>query len=531
MENKNATGDRENRWSGWSTNTLATIPDVESEIEDVPPVPPIPSDSQNVPQNNRWSGWSGKTDLSAPDHRLSGVPQEPGAAWAKDSANAHNRSKAKRIYYTVVPASSIYTPSRGEVRMHFNVSPTVALLPYSLYILGLACGCLVSSPFSEAFGRRAVYLACTPVFALFILGSGFSQSVAALVICRFFAGIFGGSALGLGYGTICDIWPLSDTSIPIISYITMSLLGPVIGTLLGGLAIQLYGFRWTQWIALYFTAANLIIILPMQETCRKSILQRRAKREGTVDKWFHPRRKTIESIMFLLYSTVACPLSLLLEEPITGLLSLYVAFILALFYAFFVAFPYVFASVYGFSIASQGLTFLGLGVGCLAGFILFSIHDRSIYKPRVTRWGAGRRAEARQKQWRLSIALPGAVLLPVSLFVFAWTARAGVHWMVPVFAEGLFSMGMLLIVCAVTLYIMDVYKPLHGAHAVASTASLSYVLATALSLFIVPMYERLGTRWAMTLLGVINVPFSIIPLVFIKFGPGLRERTKRKNKP
>ncbi|KAK5008253.1 hypothetical protein LTR16_004741 [Cryomyces antarcticus] len=398
--------------------------------------------------------------------------------------------------------------------------------------------------------------------------------------------------------------------------------------------------------------------------------------------------------MFLLYSTVACPLSLLLEEPITGLLSLYVAFILALFYAFFVAFPYVFASVYGFSIASQGLTFLGLGVGCLAGFILFSIHDRSIYKPRVTRWGAGRRAEARQKrnsqvtpskhnttptsikrkswpstsdlftpseqniqlavaaatylnaipanvgktiiperviillnfhpsygdlcetleglglkfdrvalakvltdalaragkaaafscsksllkiatslerphtssdveaqksssspnplymtfsapvtpvappppsmpppEWRLSIALPGAVLLPVSLFVFAWTARAGVHWMVPVFAEGLFSMGMLLIVCAVTLYIMDVYKPLHGAHAVASTASLSYVLATALSLFIVPMYERLGTRWAMTLLGVINVPFSIIPLVFIKFGPGLRERTKRKNKP
>ncbi|TKA75911.1 hypothetical protein B0A49_04172 [Cryomyces minteri] len=644
MENKKPTGDRENRWSGWSTNTLATIPDVESEIENAPPVPPIPRDSQNIPQDNRWSGWSGKTNLSAPDlcrgcekmppvpalsgneekwrprskHRLSGVPQGPMAAWAKDPANAHNWSKAKRIYHTVVPAS-----------------------------VAFAC---------EAFGRRAVYLACTPIFALFILGSGFSRSVAALVICRLFAGIFGGSALGLGNGTICDIWPLSDVSIPIISYITMSLLGPIIGTLLGGLATQTYGFRWTQWITLYFTAASLMMILPMQETCRKSILQRRAKREGAVDELLHPRRKMIGSIMLPLYSTVTCPLGLLLEEPIVGLLSSYVAFTLALFYAFFVAFPYVFATVYGFSIEPQGLTFLGLGVGCLAGLLFFSIYDRFIYEPRVARWRAERRAEAKHKrnsqvtpskhnstptsikrkswpstsdpftpseqniqlavaaaiylnaipanvgkkiipervivllnlhpsysdlcetleglglkldrvalakvltnalaragkaaafsrsksllqianslerphtssdveaqksssspnplymtfsapvtpvaplppsipppEWRLSIALPGAILLPVSSFVFAWTARAGVHWMVPVFAEGLFGMGILVVLCTLTLYIMDVYEPLHGADAVALTASLSYVLAAAFSLFIVQMYEKLGT--------------------------------------
>lgn len=101
-----------------------------------------------------------------------------------------------------------------------RVSSTVAILPYSLYVLGLAFGPMIGSPCSEKFGRRAVYLVSIPIFALFTLGSGFSNDIASLCICRFFAGVFGSPGLSIGSATIADLWAPADRAIPMTAYIT-----------------------------------------------------------------------------------------------------------------------------------------------------------------------------------------------------------------------------------------------------------------------------------------------------------------------
>lgn len=102
-------------------------------------------------------------------------------------------------------AFSIYTPAIDSIMREMRVSSTVAILPYSLYVLGLAFGPIIGSPCSESFGRRAVYLTSIPVFALFTLGSGFSTDIASLCISRFFAGVFGSPGLSIGSATIADI--------------------------------------------------------------------------------------------------------------------------------------------------------------------------------------------------------------------------------------------------------------------------------------------------------------------------------------
>ena len=108
-----------------------------------------------------------------------------------DPDNAHNWPFWKKTYHTCIPASialvctlasSIYVPGREQVEQEFGVSREVALLPYSLYVLGLAFGPLIAGPSSEAFGRRAVYLVGIPVFSLFILGSGFAQNIQSLIV-------------------------------------------------------------------------------------------------------------------------------------------------------------------------------------------------------------------------------------------------------------------------------------------------------------------------------------------------------------
>lgn len=74
----------------------------------------------------------------------------------------------------------------------FNVSMTVATLGFSLYLLGVAFAPVLTPHLSEKFGRSPVYLVSLPLFALFTLGAGYSNSFGALAVCRFFAGFFGG---------------------------------------------------------------------------------------------------------------------------------------------------------------------------------------------------------------------------------------------------------------------------------------------------------------------------------------------------
>lgn len=114
----------------------------------------------------------------------------------------------------------------------FGVSQTVALLGLSLYVLGLGFGPILAAPISETLGRRAVYWFCLVVFSLFIMGAGLSKSFMALLVCRFFAGFFGGSVLSVISGTNADIWtPL--TRAPSAALMALSTaMGPGLGEML-----------------------------------------------------------------------------------------------------------------------------------------------------------------------------------------------------------------------------------------------------------------------------------------------------------
>jgi len=79
----------------------------------------------------------------------------------------------------------------------FHVSREIALLPFCVYLLGLAFGPVMAAPVSETLGRKIVYTSALPIFAAFTIGAGFSRSITALVICRFFSGLFSSPGLAL----------------------------------------------------------------------------------------------------------------------------------------------------------------------------------------------------------------------------------------------------------------------------------------------------------------------------------------------
>jgi Major Facilitator Superfamily len=231
------------------------------------------------------------------------------------------------------------------------------------------------------------------------------------------------------------------------------------------------------------------------------------------------------------------PLHMLLTEPIAGLFSLYISFNFAIQYSFFVAFPTIFKEQYGLDLRSQGLTFVGLGVGILIAIIAIIINSKYIYAPLAIRWkkqNAQDRGESRTKgaastpppEWRLFTAFPGSILIPVSLFLFGWTARPSVHWIVPVIAEALFGIGQVLDFMSCTMYLMDTYGPRYGASAMAANTLLRYTIGFAFPLFVDQMYDKLGIGWATSLLGFISIALTLVPWCFWIWGPKLRGMSK-----
>lgn len=155
-----------------------------------------------------------------------------------DPENPRNFSLSVRIASTIAAtflasistmAGSIYSPAHEEVAKVFNVSQEVAILPLSVYNAGLAFGPLVAAPLSETFGRKAVFLTTTPIFALFILGSGLSHSVTSLSICRFFAGVFAAPAVSNASATITDYTAGKYRAISLSFYYSIPFLGALLG--------------------------------------------------------------------------------------------------------------------------------------------------------------------------------------------------------------------------------------------------------------------------------------------------------------
>ncbi|OAA80745.1 Major facilitator superfamily domain, general substrate transporter [Akanthomyces lecanii RCEF 1005] len=429
---------------------------------------------------------------------------------------------------TVVGA--MYAPAQDAVASALHTSRQVAVLPLSLYNLGLACGPLVGAPLSETYGRRAVVLGTAPVFMLLVLGAALSASAGGLIACRFFAGVFAAPLINNAPATMLDFTPTRYRGVVLGIYYTVPSFGASLGPLIGGFLVHTRGgWRWTQWAALILAAVfYLPVLLCTRETYKKIILRRRAVRLGLQDS---ASQRTSPGRAFRYFATtlVQRPLHMLFTEPIVALVSVYCGFLFALLYTFVVAVPWIFHHYYGFEEPRASLVFLGLIVGTLAAAVPLVGIDVWYYQPRLRRWQAEHQDEEAlllPSEHRLVGALAGSFLLPACLFASAWTAERRAHWMVPVALQGCVMLASILVYSSASLFMLDSYGPLYGASASGAMMMSRYVLSAAFPLFALQMYEALGVGWATTLLGCVTLAMAPIPWCFWIYGERIRKRSR-----
>ncbi|KAF4159553.1 hypothetical protein CNMCM6069_001716 [Aspergillus lentulus] len=414
---------------------------------------------------------------------------------------------------TIAFCSSIYTAAIPSISHAYGCSSTVATLGITTFLLGFASGPLLFAPLSEVWGRNTIFRLVLGLFVLFQIGCALAPNVASMIVFRFFSGFFGSPTVTNSGGSITDIWPQDNRSVPLALFSAASFLGPVIAPTVGGFICQYTSWRWNFWVVLILSGVCYVamtVFLP-ETYPPKLLMDKRRSMPG-----YSPANQP--PIKEMLYTTLTRPWLMLFTEPILFLLSLYMALVYGILYLDFTAYPVVYRETRGWSASIAGLSFLGICVG-MAIATLISPYVNQIHGIYVRRLGGP------QPEARLPHLIVISWLIPVSLFWFAWTASPPTHWISGIVAGVPFGFGLILLFLGITSYLTDCYGSF-GASALAANAVLRSLFGAVFPLFSTSLYHSLGTSWATSLLGFVALAMAPLPWVFYRFGPRIRSRSK-----
>ncbi|KAL8291587.1 hypothetical protein RQP46_002565 [Phenoliferia psychrophenolica] len=453
-----------------------------------------------------------------------------------DPDNPRNWSKNKRVFvaflislltFSVYIGSAIYTSAIPGLMAEFQSSETMGTLGLTLFVLAYGIGPMFLAPLQEmpSIGRNPVYIIGLFLFVIFQLPAIFAKNMSTVLFFRFAAGFVGSPALATGGASMGDIFPPQTMPYALGIWAAGAVAGPVLGPVIGGFAAMNEGWRWPFYELLFISLfAFLVLAVTLPETLDQTILVRRAERlrkltgnpllrtQSELDQGEGATAIGLASENFVL----AFKLSL---EPALLFSHVYIALVYAIFYLWFEAFPLVFTGIYHFNLGLSGLPFVAFIVSGVITFAGYVAYNRYHMEPRYAK-NPDLAPEA-----RLELAMFAAFFIPVSLFIFGWTARANVHWIFPIIGAALYLPGIYLIFQSILLYVSMGY-PRHAASIFAGNDLFRSTFASFFPLFGRAFFTKLGLGGGSSLLAGISI--LMIPLLYllIKSGASLRQKSK-----
>jgi len=110
-----------------------------------------------------------------------------------------------------------------------------------------------------------------------------------------------------------------------------------------------------------------------------------------------------------------------------------------LFYSFFEAFPLTYIDIYHFNLGEMGLAFSAAAVGFGLATVVYWAYLYYHMEARIKRNGMVSPEE------RLVPALFASILMPVGMFIYGWTSRDDIHWIVPSIGVAIVTFGVFIV--------------------------------------------------------------------------------------
>jgi multidrug resistance protein len=418
-------------------------------------------------------------------------------------------------------------PAVSTISKEFNITNQVEQsLVLSIFVLAYSVGPLFLGPLSEIFGRVIVLQLANLVYLFFNLGCGFAKTSRQEIAFRFLSGLGGSAPLAIGGGVLSDLFTAEQRGRAISIYSLAPLLGPAVGPIAGGFIAQYTTWRWVFYAT---TIADAVIQMSglffLQETYPPVLLHRKklklAKETGNTNLHteFDTPNRTLATTLRI---SLIRPFKLLFTQIIVQVLALYMAYLYGLIYLVLSTFPSLWENTYHESISIGGLNYISLGVGLFVGTQVCAPTQDRIYRTLKARNPDGGKGKP---EFRMPLMIPGALLVPVGLFIYGWSAHARTHWIVPNIGAAIFAAGTIVGFQCVQTYIVDSYTR-YAASAIAAATVLRSLAGFGFPLFAPYIYRALGDGWGNTLLAFIAILLGIpAPLLLWKYGEKLRKRS------
>lgn len=409
------------------------------------------------------------------------------------------------------------------MKIDFKVGQVVALLTTSLFVLGFAVGALILSPLSEVYGRRELYILTFGAFVGFSGAVSLSNSMIAVLVLRFLAGLAGSFTQAVAPAVIADIFEAQERGFVLSLFTLSGLMGQMLGPIACGFLDRAYGWRSIGILVLSTSFPTWILLtLTFPETYAPVLLQKRAKQLTQITGKVHVVKgmQDAKTIGTQLRIGALRPWIILIYEPIVTLLSLFLSVVHGTLFLLFAAYPIVYQQVRGWPQGVASLPFLAIAIGIIISLFYVALVDQKRYAKVVAKNQGFAPPEA-----RLPPAMLGSIALPIGLFWFAWTNGPETFWLISVSAGVFFGFGMVLLYMSLTNYLVDAYLG-YAASALAASTVLRSIAGAAFPLFTNRMYDSLGIHWASTIPAFLALIFVPSLILFYKFGHIIRSKTR-----
>ena len=298
-----------------------------------------------------------------------------------------------------------------------------------------------------------------------------------------------------------------------------------------------------------FWLINVIVLRVFENETRHSVLlERRAARlrkQQNTNNITVPDAIKQRPLARLFRITLSRPFRFLATEAIVSFAALYNGYLYGISFLFNGAYDLVFGSNgHGFGTMGVGLCFIGFAIGVSIGPVV-NIWQEHYYQRCIR--GKDRPQDENQPllgstdfsggigedddfrnipEARVQLGKAAGLLLPISLFWFAWTSEPSynIHWIVPILATTLFGFSFYTLILMSYIYVEDSYM-VFSASALAGVGLARNLTGAAFPLFGTQMFTHLGYNWAGTILAFLAMLLAPIPFVLEKYGKTLRARS------
>ncbi|KAI8380282.1 major facilitator superfamily domain-containing protein [Blakeslea trispora] len=443
-------------------------------------------------------------------------------------------------------SSNIYYPCLNALQKDMHVSSSLIGLTITMYMVLQG----ISPPFwgtiADSVGRRPIFIITFFIYILACIGLACAPNYAALITLRMLQSFGSSSSIAIGAGTIGDISTPSERGGNMGMFTMGSMLGTLIGPLLGGIVTYELGWRWTFWLLVIMASIVwLFQLILLPETLRKLVGNGSLYANPTPFQYWKKRTNRPPYDMATLKSQkenkqmdkgkLALPLLYFKEKDVL-VIQLCSSLEFACLQCVLSSLTVLFMDTYEIDEFKVGLTFLAAGAGSILGSYLSGkwmdyrfkqLAKTCIAQDKMMRSGYGLHPDFPIEKARMGNLWIYAIVFNMALIGYGWSLYYKVHMAVPIILNFTTSFTATANFNIISTLLIDLFP--HNSAAIVANNNLIRCLITAAAILTVqPGIEKIGVGWIFTVISLVLLISRVLIFIELYWGPSWRsERMER----